>query len=121
MALPRTLTALAIAFACAAALGLSTTGCGGAGTGVADSKIVDTLDLQQTDRGYEMGGDPFCTISQLLNDGDEVAAADGHSGEAGFVIAGPDGRVGVLAQRPFAPDCSRRAERELKRLERSSQ
>jgi hypothetical protein len=110
---------LGAVLACAG-LAIGATGCSSGG-GVSDSKIVAALDLKRTGSAYEMGGDPFCTITQLLNDGDEVAAADDGSGKAGFVIAGPDGRVGVLAQRPFAPDCSRRAELELKHLERSSE
>lgn len=106
-----TLAALAVAVAAAA-------GCGG--PSVPDSRIVDALNLRPSGRGYEMGGDPFCTITQLLNDGDEVSQASSHPGAAGFVIASPGGEVGVLAQRPFAPDCSRKAEHELKRLERRS-
>ncbi len=111
---------LGVVLACAAALGLSAVGCG-TDSGVSDSKIVGALDLEQTDRGYEMEGDPFCAVTQLLNDGDEVSAADDQAGKVGFVIAGPEGRVGVVAQRPFAPDCSRRAKDQLKRLERSSE
>ena len=116
----RTFAWVGAALACAATLGLSATGCN-SGSGFSDSKIVDVLDLKHTDRGYEMGGDPFCTVTQLLNDGDEVSAANNQPDKAGFVIAGPNGQVGVLAQRPFAPDCSRRAEDELKHLERSSE
>jgi hypothetical protein len=117
----RTFAWVGAALTCAAALGLSAAGCSSSGSGISDSKIVAALSLKQTSRGYEMGGDPFCTVTQLLNDGDEVAAADDQAGKAGFVIASPDGQVGVLAQRPFAPDCSRRAEDQLKRLERSSE
>lgn len=112
-----TLASLAVALACAAAPGLG--GCGGGG-GISDSRIADALDLQRTGGGYQMGGDPFCTVTQLLNDGDEVSSANDGTGAAGFVIAGPRGEVGVLAERPFAPDCSRRAERALGRLERRS-
>lgn len=106
-----TLAALAVAAVGAA-------GCGGAG--VSDSRIVDALNLEQTGRGYEMGGDPFCTITDLLNDGDAVSSAHDTTGKATFVIASRNGEVGVLAQRPFAPDCSRRAERALTRLSRRS-
>jgi hypothetical protein len=108
---------LAAALACA--LGLSIAGCGEGGS-VSDSKIVAALDLQEAGGGYRMGGDPFCTVDELLNDGDQVSAADDRSDPSGFVIAAPGGEVGVLAQRPFAPDCSRRAKEELKRLERRS-
>jgi hypothetical protein len=67
-----------------------------------------------------MGGDPFCAVQQLLNSSAEVSNASDHPGAAGFVIAGPAGRVGILAQRPFAPDCTQKAEKALKRLERRS-
>ncbi len=116
----RTLASLLVAVASAVALALAGAGCS-AGGGVSDSKIVDALHLKQTARGYEMGGDPFCTVEQLLNDGDEVSAADDGQDATAFVIAGPAGEVGVLAQRPFAPDCSRRAKAKLKRLERRSE
>jgi hypothetical protein len=104
----------------AGALAIGAAGCGGGG-GVSDGKLVDALDLKHTARGYEMGGDPFCTISQLLNDRDEVSQANDRAGAAGFVIAGPRGEVGVLAERPFAPDCTRSAEKALRRLERRSE
>ncbi len=102
-----------------AAISFAVASCG-TSSQVSDSKLISELQLKQTARGYEMGGDPFCTIEQLLNDGDEVSSADDHQGAAHFVIAGPDGKVGVLAQRPFAPDCTQRAERVLKKLERKS-
>jgi hypothetical protein len=111
----RSLASLALALVLVAVAG----GCG-SNSSVPDSKLVTALDLKHTARGYEMGGDPFCSIEQLLNDGDEVSQANDSAGAAAFVIAGPDGDVGVLAKRPFAPDCTRRAEHALKRLERRS-
>ncbi len=96
-------------------------GCGGAGGGISDSKLVEALDLKQTDRGYEVGGDPFCAVEELLNDGDEVSQASDDAGAAVFVITGPDGDVGVVAKRPFAPDCTRKAKHRLKRLELKSE
>ena len=116
----RTLAPLLVAVASAAALAFAGAGCS-AGGGVSDSKIVEALDLEHTVRGYEMGRDPFCAVEQLLNDGHEVSAADDRQDATAFVIAGPGGEVGVLAQRPFAPDCSRRAKAALKRLERRSE
>jgi hypothetical protein len=104
--------ALALALVLVAVAG----GCG-PNSSVPDSKLVTALDLKHTARGYEMGGDPFCSIEQLLNDGDEVSQANDSAGAAAFVIAGPDGDVGVLAKRPFAPDCTQRAEHALKRLD----
>jgi hypothetical protein len=116
----RTLASVGCALASAVVLVVSAAGCS-TESGVTDSKIVAALDLQRAGGSYEMGGDPFCTVTQLLNDGDEVSEAGDQAGEAGFVIADPTGKVGVVAQRPFAPDCSRRAEDRLKRLERRSE
>jgi hypothetical protein len=111
--------ALVGALACASLLALAAAGCSD-DSGVSDSKIVAALDLKQAGNGYEMSGDPFCTIDRLLNDSDEVHQADDSPGASGFVIAGPDEKVGVLAQRPFAPNCSRQAKEALKRLEKQS-
>ena len=85
-----------------------------------DSEIVKALDLKQAGQGYEIGGDPFCAVDELLNDGDEVDGAGGDGGQS-FPIASPDGEVGVLARRPFAPDCARRAKDDLKRLAKKSE
>jgi hypothetical protein len=97
-----------------AALVLAAGGCG-TGSSITDDEIVRALDLKQAGRGYEIAGDPFCTVDQLLNDADEVDAASGAGGDS-FLIASPDGKIGVLARRPFAPDCTRRARDDLKRL-----
>jgi hypothetical protein len=113
------LAVLAGALACASLLAVAAAGCGG-GSGVSDSKIVNALHLKQTGDRYEMGGDPFCTIDQLLNGIDEVHQADDHPGAGGFVIAAPKETVGVLAQRPFAPNCTRQAKEGLKHLEKQS-
>ena len=115
----RSLALSALALVVAGALVAFAEGCGSQ-TSVPDSKLIGALDLKHTARGYEIGGDPFCSIEQLLNDGDEVSQANDDAGAAAFVIAGPDGDVGVLAKRPFAPDCTQRAEHALKRLERRS-
>jgi hypothetical protein len=101
-----------------AALTLAAGGCG-PGSSTPDSEIVDALNLKQAGHGYEIGGDPFCTVDELLNDGDEVDQASGEAGRD-FLIASPDGEIGVLARRPFAPDCTRRARDALKRLARKS-
>jgi hypothetical protein len=105
--------------ALAAVVLLAIAGCGSSSQ-VSDSKLIAELKLKHTARGYEMGGDPFCTIDKLLNDGGEVSHADDQSSAEEFVIAGPDGKVGVVAKRPFAPDCSKRAQHKLKQLERRS-
>ena len=94
-------------------------GCGG-GQSTSDAKIVSALELEQTNRAYRMGGDPFCTVDDLLNDSDEVDQASNDAGRD-FLIASPDGEIGVLARRPFAPDCTRRAKDALRRLARKSE
>jgi hypothetical protein len=101
--------------------GLVLAGAGGCGTtsSTSDAKIISALDLKESRGAYEMGGDPFCTVDKLLNDSDEVDAAKSTSGQE-FVISSPTGEVGVVAQKPFAPDCSRRAKDELRRLSRQS-
>jgi hypothetical protein len=84
-----------------------------------DSQIISALNLKQAGSGYEMNGDPFCHIDDLLNDVDEVNAANKKKG-TGFVIAAPKGQVGVVAHPPFAPSCKREAEDELKQLVKPS-
>ena len=109
--------ALLALLACALVVG-GAPGCG-PGQATPDSKIVRALDLKRTDHAYRIGGDPFCTVGELLNDSDEVDGASGDGGQS-FLIASPDGEVGVLARKPFAPDCARRARDDLKRLARKS-
>jgi hypothetical protein len=102
-----------------AALALAVGGCG-SGSPIADSEIVKALNLKQVGQRYEIGGDPFCTIDELLNDADEVDQASDDQGRD-FLIASPDGEIGVLARRPFAPDCTRGAKDDLRRLARKSE
>jgi len=102
-----------------AALALAAGGCG-SGSSTPDSEIVEALNLKQAGQRYEIGGDPFCAIDELLNDSDEVDQASGDRGRD-FLIASPDGEIGVLARRPFAPDCTRRAKDDLRRLARKSE
>jgi hypothetical protein len=85
-----------------------------------DSEIVSALHLKQTGSGYQVGGDPFCRIDELLNDVDEVNSATDKKNSVDFVIAAPDGEVGVLAHPPFAPSCKRDVTEELKKLARQS-
>ena len=102
----------------ALALALAAGGCGSGGS-TADSQIARALNLEPAGGGYELGGDPFCTVGELLNDGDEVDQANDVGAEQ-FLIASPDGEVGVLAVKPFAPDCARRARDDLRRLAKKS-
>ena len=108
MALPRGLAA----FLALAAL-LAIAGCDGDSTN--DSKIIAALNLKEAGNGYEMNGDPFCRIEDILNDPGEVEDAGDRKGIT-FVIAAPKGELGVVARPPFAPSCKREATEALKRL-----
>jgi hypothetical protein len=105
--------ALLVLLACALVVG-GAPGCGPQ-QATPDSKIVTALGLKQGGHAYQIGGDPFCTVDELLNDADEVKQASDKPGHD-FLIASPNGEIGVLARRPFAPDCARRAKDALKRL-----
>ena len=90
-----------------------------AGSSTDDSEIISALHLKKSDGGYEINGEPFCRIDQLLNDVGEVNSASEEKG-INFVIAAPNGEVGVVAHPPFAPNCKREAEAALKKLTRQS-
>ena len=96
---------------------LAWTGCSSGGSSIDDSQIISALKLKKASSGYEMNGDPFCRIDELLNDVDEVKAADRKKG-TNFVIAAPKGDAGVVAHPPFAPACKRQAQEGLKKLVR---
>jgi hypothetical protein len=100
------------------AVALAAGGCG-SGSSTPDSEITQALDLEPAGGGYELGGDPFCVVGELLNDGDEVDGAGADAAQE-FLIASTDGEVGIVAQKPFAPDCARRAKADLTRLARKS-
>jgi len=91
--------------------------CGGDDTRYADDKIVDRLNLEETESGYAIDGDPFCEVERkLLNDSTEVEdAAD--KDELGLVIASREGNAGVQGVPPFAPDCGDEAKKKLNRLD----
>ena len=96
---------------------LAWAGCSSSGSSIDDSKIISALNLQKGSGGYEMNGDPFCRIDELLNDVDEVKGAE-HQKGSNFVIAAPHGEAGVVAHTPFAPACKRQAQAALKKLVR---
>lgn len=109
-------TGLAVLFVLAGVLVWA--GCS-AGNSIDDSEIISALDLKEAGSGYEINGDPFCRVDDLLNDVDEVNSASDEKG-VDFVIASPNGEVGVLAHPPFAPSCKRDATEELTKLARKS-
>ena len=98
-------------------LALIWAGCGTSGSSIDDSQIISALNLKKASSGYEMNGDPFCRVDELLNNLDEVKKAQHQKGSS-FVIAAPKGQAGVLAHPPFAPACKREAQAELKKLVR---
>ena len=97
------------------AFALAWTGCSSGGSSIDDSQIISALHLKKASSGYEMNGDPFCRIDELLNNVDEVRTA-AHQKGSSFVIAAPKGEAGVVARPPFAPACKRQAQAELKQL-----
>jgi hypothetical protein len=90
--------------------------CGG-GEEVSDSDIVDAAGLEEGTNGaaYTVGGDPFCEVDELLNDSDEVEAAD--ESKSGLVIANSAQDAGITGVPPFDPECAKRARRGLDSLE----
>lgn len=93
--------------------------CGGSASPVADTQIVDALDLEQSPQGpsYAIGGDPFCEVGEdLLNDSDEIEVAKDGAG-TDLVITNSDESVGVQAVPPFDPACARQARRHLEGIE----
>ncbi len=92
-------------------------GCGGDDTRYKDQKIVDRLNLKQTENGYAIDGDPFCEVEKkLLNDAAEVEAA-AEKDDLGLVIASREGNAGVQGVPVFAPDCSDEAKKKLNKLD----
>jgi hypothetical protein len=100
--------------------GAAIVACGGGGDDVRyrNGAIIKALELSESERGYAIGGDPFCEVkTKLLNGPGEVEAArDGKGGS--LVVTDPNGEVGVQGLAPFLPDCRRAAKRGLRRLVR---
>lgn len=92
-------------------------GCGDEDVRYNDAKIVDQLNLEQTENGYTIDGDLFCEVSEkLLNDASEVEAAEDED-DLGLVIASREGNVGVTGVPVFAPECGEKAQRKLNKLD----
>jgi hypothetical protein len=107
--LPR-LVSLAIAM-CGIAVGC------GEEDSVSDGDIVQALELERSDGGYTIGGEPFCEVSgELLNDSSEVEDATGGNDKLELVITDSGETVGVQGVPPFDPECERDARRALNRL-----
>ena len=104
----RTVLAIGIAAAVIAGCGTSSS----APSGVPDAKIIAALDMKKVQGRYAIDSNPFCSVSQLLNDSDKVEKAK----SSHRVIAARDATVGVEIVKPFAPSCQKQAQRKLNRL-----
>jgi hypothetical protein len=92
-------------------------GCGEDDVRYGDAKIVDQLNLEQTENGYTIDGDLFCEVSKkLLNDASEVEAAEDKD-ELGLVISSREGNAGVSGVPVFAPECGEKARKKLDKLD----
>ncbi|MCD6015760.1 MAG: hypothetical protein K0R88_1844 [Solirubrobacterales bacterium] len=92
-------------------------GCGEDETSYSDDRIVERLNLERTDTGYAIDGDPFCEVDKkLLNDAGEVGDAEDRD-DLGLVISSREGNAGVLGVPPFAPDCGEQVKRQLNKLD----
>lgn len=93
------------------------TGCGGDEIRYSDAKIVDQLNLEQTENGYTIDGDLFCEVSaKLLNSAAEVEAAE-EKDDLGLVISSREGNAGVSGVPVFAPECGEKADKKLNKLD----
>lgn len=86
-------------------------GCGD-GSGTPDSKIRAALQMRSVEGSLAIEGNPFCSVSKLLGDVNEVRSAS----STGLVIASRDNTVGVQIRKPFAPSCRNFAQRKLDKL-----
>ncbi len=92
-------------------------GCGEDDVRYSDAKIIDQLNLEQTESGYTIDGDLFCEVSEkLLNNASEVEAAEDKD-ELGLVISSREGNAGVSGVPVFAPECGEKAEKKLNKLD----
>jgi hypothetical protein len=100
------------------AIALAVGACGGEEeTRYSDDVLVERLNLEETENGYAVDGDPFCEVEgKLLNDASEVEEASDRD-ELGIVIASREGNAGVQGVPPFAPDCGQQVKRKLNKLD----
>src|SRR2546429_1282432 len=101
---------LAVSLGLTAAVALG--GCSSNASGIPDSKIISTLNMRMVQGNYAIDGNPFCSVSKLLNDANEVKDAS----KSRRVIASRDHTIGIEIIRPFAPRCRNDAERRLTKL-----
>lgn len=86
--------------------------CGGEDVRFSDAKVVRALDLQKAENSYSVGGQPFCKVTKILNDADEVDKTPSE-----FVLASPARNVGVQVKPPFIGACEKQVHRALTKLD----
>ena len=101
--------------AVAAALLLAFAGCGDDSSSYSNGEIERALDLERGSGAYEVGGDPFCRVTDLLHDGDEVAGINRRQRQ--LALTSRQGGVGVVVEPPFPPDCQQQVESGLNDLD----
>lgn len=81
-----------------------------------DKKIIEKLNLKESENGFAIDGDVFCEVSdKLLNDAAEIE--DLSNGERGLAVTSRAGNVGVEGVPPFANDCREVARKKLSKLD----
>ena len=99
------------------AIGIALPGCGGDEVRYGDDRIAERLNLERSEAGFAIDGDPFCEVEKkLLNTAEEVEQAADRD-ELGLVIASRERNAGIQGVPPFAPDCGDEARMKLSRLD----
>lgn len=100
-----------------AILTLSIAACGEEdGPSYSDNKIVEKLNLKESEAGFAIDGDPFCEVDkELYNDSDEIN--DVAKKDRGLIVTSRAGNVAVEGVPPFADDCRDVAQKKLTRLD----
>lgn len=98
------------------AIGLALLGCGDDEVRYGDDRIVERLNLEKSEAGFAIDGDPFCEVEKLLNTADEVDRAADRE-DLGLVIASRAQNAGIQGVPPFAPDCADDARKKLNKLD----
>jgi hypothetical protein len=83
---------------------------------LSDAKIANSLNLEQTEGGYRVGDNPFCRITEILNDADETSGLT--KSQRRVAITSRSGDVGVLVKTPFAPSCKDEVTADLNKLDK---
>jgi hypothetical protein len=101
-----------LALLAVAAVAVLLAGCGGEDVRFPNAKVVQALDLKQEKHAYAVGGSPFCKVTNILNDSEEVDSAPPE-----YVLASPGRHVGIQAKPPFSSSCEKQVRRALTRID----